>query len=298
MKALYSLLILFTILVEAETHLIVLGSGTPNPDPERSGSAYAVIVDEDVYLVDFGYGVVRSASVLSTEYGGEFNQLNAKNLKIAFLTHIHSDHSGGLADLVLTPWIMGREEPLELYGPQGLKDMSKHLLAAYKLDIDYRINGSQPSNLEGFKINAHEIEEGLIYMDKNVRVEAFANNHGGLNNSYGFVFKTKDKKIVFSGDTTPSTNLNKFAQGAQILVHEVYSSEGFLSKTDDWKIYHQAHHTSSKEIGLIADKLDIDTLVLSHILYWGSNDLSIIKDVKESFNGNIVVASDSLVISQ
>ena len=98
--------------VFAETKLIVLGSGTPNPDPNRTGSAYAVLVNDQAYLVDFGPGVVRSASSLSPTWGGEFEELEAKNLEYAFLTHIHSDHSAGLSDLILTPWVLGRERPL------------------------------------------------------------------------------------------------------------------------------------------------------------------------------------------
>jgi ribonuclease BN (tRNA processing enzyme) len=79
-------------------------------------------------------------------------------------------------------------------------------------------------------------------------------------------------------------------------VHEIYSSEGFLTKTEDWKIYHKAHHTSSKEIGLIANQLGIETLVLSHILYWGANDKSILFDVGKNFSGNTIIASDLIVI--
>jgi len=288
--------LVFLNFVFADTTLIVLGSGTPNPDPERSGSAYAVIVDNKSYLVDFGTGVVRNAAALSPEWGGIYEQLNADKLDIAFLTHIHSDHTLGLADLIFTPWIMGRDVPLQLYGPIGLKNMSDSIQNAYKLDIDYRINGTQPSNKNGYKTEVVEISEGLVFEDKNIKVTAFLNSHGDLQNSFGFVFATKDKKIVFSGDTGPSKNLNKFAHGADILVHEVYSSEGFNSKTDDWKIYHRAHHTSSKEIGLIADQLKIKTLVLSHILYWGADNESILKDVNKNFSGNIVIASDLTII--
>ena len=72
-------------------------SGTPNPDPERYGSSYAVVVNDSAYLVDFGPGVMRRASAMSPSYGGQFVQLEIANIKHAFLTHIHSDHSGGLA---------------------------------------------------------------------------------------------------------------------------------------------------------------------------------------------------------
>ena len=85
----------------------MLGTGTPNADPERSGPAVAIVVNDTPYLVDFGPGVVRRATAATPEYGGEIEGLAAKNLKVAFLTHLHSDHSAGLADLILTPWTLG-----------------------------------------------------------------------------------------------------------------------------------------------------------------------------------------------
>ena len=85
----------------------VLGSGTPNPNPDRSGSAYLVLANDTPYLFDFGPGVVRKMSALSKSWGGAYSELEVENLEYAFLTHFHSDHSLGLADLIITPWIMG-----------------------------------------------------------------------------------------------------------------------------------------------------------------------------------------------
>ena len=108
----------------ADTKLIVLGSGTPNPNPDRYGSAYAVVVNNSAYIIDFGPGVVRRISAMSPTWGGDFPQLELENIKHAFLTRIHSDHSGGLSDLILSPWVLGRDSPLYLFGPKGLKDRS------------------------------------------------------------------------------------------------------------------------------------------------------------------------------
>ena len=178
----------------ADTKLLILGSGTPNPNPERSGSAYAIIANDESYLIDFGPGVIRRASAFSPTWGGEFKAMEIQNLKYAFLTHLHSDHSAGLADLILSPWVLERNEPLNLFGPKGLKEMAEKISEAYSVDIDYRINGSQPSNLEGYKTKVREISEGIIFRDKNIIVEAFENNHGDFRNSFGFVFTTHDKK--------------------------------------------------------------------------------------------------------
>ena len=103
--------------VSETTQVVLLGTGTPNPEPERLGPAVAIVVNDTAYLVDFGPGIVRRAAAMSPSYGGGIEALEAERLKVAFLTHLHSDHSAGLPDLILTPWIMGRDEPLELYGP-------------------------------------------------------------------------------------------------------------------------------------------------------------------------------------
>ena len=129
--------------------------------------------------------------------------------------------------------------------------MAEKISEAYSVDIDYRINGSQPSNLEGYKTKVREISEGIIFRDKNIIVEAFENNHGDFRNSFGFVFTTHDKKIVFS-EMLPTVKVIEKAKGADVLVHEVYSEKGFKEKTKDWQVYHKAHHTSAPDVGYIA----------------------------------------------
>lgn len=278
------------------TKLIVLGSGTPNPDPNRAGSAYAVVVNETPYLIDFGPGVIRRAASLSPPWGGKIEAMTVKNFEHAFLTHIHSDHSAGLADLLLTPWIMGRDKKLNLYGPKGLEQMASSTLEAFEDDINYRIYGTQPSNKMGYKFNFYLLSEGLIYEDENVSVEAFTVPHGSFDDAYGFRFTTEDKVIVFSGDTGPSKTLEKFAAGADILVHEVYSNAGFLKKTKDWQIYHQGHHTSTFEVGEIASRAKPKLLLLSHILFWGSTKDEILKETQSTYKGEIKIAEDLMII--
>ena len=138
------------------TQVVFLGTGTPLPDPDRSGPATAVVVDGAAYLFDAGAGVVRRAS-LGVRKG--ITALNAVNLKIAFLTHLHSDHTMGLPDLMLTPWTMGRTEPLELYGPAGTRAMTEGIQKAWALDIDRRLHDLQPATARGWQVNVHEIAD-------------------------------------------------------------------------------------------------------------------------------------------
>ena len=290
------LLLLISPALFSATQLVVLGSGTPNPDPNRAGSAYAVIVDETPYLIDFGPGVIRKAASLSSVWGGELKGMEVKKLEYAFLTHIHSDHSMGLADLLLTPWVMGRENKLSLFGPIGLKKMATSILLAYKEDINYRINGTQPANKTGYQFKFTELKNGVVFKDKNLTVEAFKVNHGDFSDAYGFRFTSKDKVIVFSGDTGPSDTLEDYATGADILVHEVYSQAGFLKKTSDWQNYHKDHHTSTHEVGKIASRTKPKLLVLSHILFWGSSPEEVMLETQLTYDGAIKIAEDLMVI--
>ncbi len=298
-KLFFSLLfvIVFSSTSYGDTKLIILGSGTPNPDPQRYGSGYAIVVNESAYIVDFGPGIVRRISAMSPTWGGEFPSMELQKINIAFLTHIHSDHSGALADLILTPWIMGRNEPLKLYGPPGLDSMSKNITEAYIDDINYRLYGSQPANKLGYTTEVSEItDDGVIFKDDNVKVIAFKNSHGDFENSFGFLFITNDKRILFSGDTAVSKNLMKYGENLDILVHEVYSSETFVNKSPDWQAYHKSHHTSSIDLGIIAKKLNPKKLVLSHILFWGATEDSLMNDIQKNFNGETIIAKDLMIL--
>ncbi|HNS87343.1 MAG TPA: MBL fold metallo-hydrolase, partial [Parvularculaceae bacterium] len=140
-----------------EFKLVILGTGTPNADPDRSGPGLAIIVDGKPYLVDAGPGIVRRAA--AAERNGE-NALAPEKLDTAFLTHLHSDHTLGLPDLIYTPWVLERAAPLRLFGPPGTRKMAAHLQKAFAEDIDLRLNGSQPSTPEGWKTDVAEIKSG------------------------------------------------------------------------------------------------------------------------------------------
>jgi ribonuclease BN (tRNA processing enzyme) len=111
----------------SQTQVVLLGTGTPLPDPERAGPCTAIVVNGTPYLVDLGTGVVRRAAAARNK---GVQALEPTNLKIAFITHLHSDHTLGVADVLLPPWVMGRKEPFELYGPPGTRAMAERILTA------------------------------------------------------------------------------------------------------------------------------------------------------------------------
>ena len=295
MKIRILILLLLISTASASTKLFILGTGTPNPNPERMGSSYLVLANDEPYLFDYGTGVIRRIAAFSPSWGGEYQALEVENLKYAFLTHIHSDHTLGLADLIITPWIMGRSEPLKIFGPKGAKNMHTNIIKAYQPDIDYRIFGTQPQNSTGYKVIFNELKDKFVYQDENIKVTAFLNDHGDLQESYGFLIETTDKKILISGDTAMSKNLISYGENLDYLIHEIYSQKGFNNKTPDWQKYHQAHHTGPKEVAEIANLLQPKSLILSHILFWGSSEQEILDEVKTFYSGKIIVAEDGMI---
>ncbi len=279
---------LFTLL--SDTRVVLLGTGTPNAEPDRFGPSIAVVVDDTPYIVDFGPGVVRRAVAAAKTKG--IKGLAVNKLKIAFATHLHSDHTAGLADLILTPAVLERHAPLVLYGPKGIRSMAEHILEAYEQDIEVRIKGGEEGDPKAYAVEAHEIEPGVIYKDANVTVRAFAVPHGHWKEAYGFRFETRDKTIVISGDTIASQAVVDACNGCDILLHEVYSLAGIKSRPPARQKYHETVHTSSKEVGEIANKAKPKLLVLYHQLIWTSNEQALMQELQSVYKGAVKYGND------
>lgn len=292
-----------------ETKLIMLGTGTPNADPRRLGPAVAIDIGERSYLVDCGAGVVRRCV---EAYHKGFQGLKAENLTRAFITHLHSDHTLGLPDLIFTPWVLTRNEPLELIGPVGLNNMVTHIKKAYEIDMNERLSGHEEANNRGIVVNVTEIDnaslklDGLVYYDEFIKVYALPVIHGNFEGSYAFKFVTLDKTIVISGDTNPSRELIEASYGCDILVHEVYHTNGLKNRAKHWQKYHSSVHTSALELGKIAQEIKPKLLVLYHQLYMidintYDEDLyskmailenEMLEEIKLNFDGNVVSSND------
>ena len=275
--------------LEAETKVVLLGTGTPVANPEKSGPCTAVVVNGVAYLVDFGPGIVRRATAAALR---GVKGLEAKNLKTAFVTHLHSDHTSGYADLILTPALHARDAPLEVYGPKGLKQMTRHILAAYKEDMRIRFTGGEPSKPRGYVVNAHEIRPGVVYRDTNVVVEAFAVKYGAWEQAFGYRFKTADRTVVISGDAAPGSRIEEQCNGCDVLVHEVYSQLWFAKREPEWQRYHARYHTTTRELAEIARKAKPGLLVLTHQLIWTSNPEEMLREIRANYDGRVVFGND------
>ena len=276
---------------QQRSQIVMLGTGMPVADPDRSGPATAIIVNGSSYIIDCGPGVVRRASAAAKKY--KIDALEAGNLKIVFITHLHSDHTVGLPDLIFSSWVMGRAEPLKVYGPPGVKAMTDHLEEAWAEDIRVRTSGGEPSNKTGYKVDAHEVLSGPVYKDANVTVTAFRVNHGAWNErGIGYIFQTPDRKIVISGDTAPTDAIAKACDGCDVLIHEVYTQAGYEQQKPEWKAYHAKFHTSSQALAKIATDARPGLLVLYHQLFWGHSEQDLLAEVRKGYSGKVVSAHD------
>lgn len=249
---------------QSGSEVVMLGTGMPAADPDRSGPAVAVVVNGTAYLVDCGPGVVRRAAAAAQH--DPLPALQASNLKIVFITHLHSDHTLGYPDLILSSWVLGRKEPLAAYGPLGLQDMTRHILEAWKKDIDVRTRGREKQSARP-EVQVHEIQPGVVYRDANVKVTAFLVRHGSWDEAFGYRFDTPDRSIVISGDTSPSDSVVKACNGCDLLLHEMYD-DSMLKASDQDKApsrkYFAAFHTSAQELAKIANEARPKLLVLYH----------------------------------
>lgn len=268
--------------------VVILGSGTPIPDPSSSGPCVAVVANGQAYLFDAGPGVVRRAQAAAEKFA--IAALDATNLTRLFITHLHSDHTLGYPDLMLTPWVVGRSQPLEVYGPEGVAAMTDHLKQAYAADIKVRTEGIEGLGKRALTINVHEITAaGVIYRDANVTVRAISVPHGSWPQAYGYAIDAAGRSIVISGDTAPSAAIAEACHGCDVLVHEVYSADRFdLVFGPRRGQYHSSFHTSTRQLAELASKAKPKLLVLYHQLYFGPHDeVDLEKEIRRSYTGNV-----------
>lgn len=294
--ALLSLMPIIAASQSPRTQIVILGTGTPIPDPDRAGPGVAIVVDSVAYLFDAGAGVVRRAAAAGRNGVKPFgprtpNGQPAPRFDRLFLTHLHSDHTLGLADVIFTPWIQGRAAPLDIYGPPGTGRLVRGILDGNAEDIAER-TGTRGPSANGWKAVVHEIAEGEVYRDSRITVIAFAVPHANWKYAFGYRIQTPDRVIVLSGDARPNPVIAQQCHECDVLIHEVYSDSGFANLPPLRQKYHAHAHTSATQLGDIATKARPKMLILYHQLFFGDSEETLLAEVRSRFKGRVVSAHD------
>ena len=293
-------------------HVGVCGSGSPMPDPTRSGPCVVVIAGRHVFIVDVGEGGPRTLALMGVQ---------PALVDGVLLTHFHSDHIGGLGELMLQRWATGgHTDPTPVYGPQGVQSVVDGFNSAYGLDKGYRIahHGEEtvPPSGAGGTAHAFDVTEGsdagqIVLQQDGLTITAFPVNHAPIFPAVGYRFDYGGRSVVISGDTAVSPSLVKAATGADLLLHEglqtrmvsvMHDALGGDARTGPAKITADipSYHTTPEDAARAAAQAGVKQLVFYHtipplpIAYLNAAFLG---DAPKLFTGPIIVSTDGLLLT-
>jgi ribonuclease Z len=212
-----------------------------------------------------------------------------------FLTHLHSDHVIQIPDLLLTGWAGGgRKIPLEVWGPEGTRDMLDHLQQAFAFDIHMRRDVDEGIPGDGIKVLSHDIKEGILLDEQGLKVTAFLVDHGPVKPAFGYRVDYRGHSVALSGDTRASENLIRFAQGVDVLVHEVVDADAVRARTGDRRVLESivSHHTTPEQAGEVFTRVKPRLAVYSH----APRAERVISQTRKTYAGPLQEAEDMLTI--
>ena len=268
-------------------HTIVLGSGSPLPDPERAGPATLVRTQIGDLLFDCGRGVlIRAAAAASS--AGAFRGL--------FLTHLHSDHTTDLNDVITSRWVTSfQPHPLPVFGPPGTARLVESTENMLELDIGYRM--AHHADLQWRPTaDVTERERGLVLEEGPVRITAAPTDHAPVRPTVGYRIDEGESSVVIAGDTLPCAGLDELCAGATVLVHTVIRRDlleplGLPRLTDVLD-----YHSSVEDAARTAARNGVGTLLLTHLVPapQAGAEQEWVALAAEHFSGHVVVARDLL----
>lgn len=298
---------------EPASTFITLGTaGGPVLDRNRSQPANALVTDEHVYLIDVGDG----AAVQLAKTGIPLRSVDA-----IFISHLHFDHTGGLAAILGLRYQTSAREPLTIYGPPGTKESVEGIFAFMvpEMRVGYAVPGARRAPTPQETTIVVELTPNVAYNVNSMTVVAVENTHytlpagseeAKLNKSYAFRFDLPDRSIVFTGDTGPSENIEKLAQGADLLVSEMMdipltienirrSNAKRVTPVPDKALesvfqHLQQHHVSAQQVGEMAASAGVKAVVVSH--FAGKEDAQSQADyvakISAVYDGDVNIAKD------
>jgi ribonuclease BN (tRNA processing enzyme) len=300
------------------TSVVLLGTrGGPGIDLTRAQSSSAVVVDGRPYLIDCGYGALRQLVASHVGY---------LQLDTIFFTHLHDDHTGDLAALLSYQWTNGKTTPTDAYGPFGTPDMVRAAVAFFRANVEIRTVDEGRTVDADQQFHGHEVPASAtpvqIFKDDRVTVTAVENGHYPprsrarmSHRSLALRLDSKDRSIVFSGDTPYSQNLVMLARNADIFVCEVVdqtvleqmrqrAADAAAAGNPNNVFRHVAEtHSSPADVARMATEANVRTVVLNHQVPGASAPSGLaypvtgfIDAVRKGFPGEVIVGDDLMVL--
>jgi len=271
--------------------LTLLGTGCPSVDYKRFGPSNLVSTKLAKILVDCGSGITQRLHEL---------KVSSADIDVLLFTHLHSDHAVDLYQLIISSWHSYRIKPWKIYGPRGTKKFVKKIMNAWADERKLRISYESRASAKAFDIQVTEFKSIGNIKIKDLNIKYFEVDHKPVKYAYGFCFTNKNKKLTISGDTRPCENLMKYAQKADVLLHEVFIEGEILqiNKMRTKKTLHnvQSYHTTSTQVGKVAFIARAKKLVLTHFVPTRFNKNNLKKVVKKDFGKDPIIGEDLMKI--
>lgn len=269
--------------------VIILGSGSPLPDPNRAGPSTLVRTKAGDLLFDCGRGVLMRAAAAGSAAGA---------FKALFLTHLHSDHITDLNDIFTMRWAMTfAPTPLHVFGPRGTADLLKATETMLESDIGYRLAHHDDLTWRPSSV-VTEVDQGVIFDEDSVRVTAALTDHRRVVPTVAFRIDDGIRSVVIAGDTVPCAGLDELSSEADVLVHTVVRRDLIeqigLPRLMDVLDY----HSSVADAGKTAARNGVRTLVLSHLVPAPApgTEQEWIDQAAAYFEGDVLMATDLLTL--
>lgn len=268
--------------------VVLLGTGVGPPVNLRQYGASTLIEAGDLRLL-FDCG--RGATIRLAQVGVPLGSISR-----LFLTHLHSDHVIQIPDLLLTGWVGGgRKVPLEVWGPEGTSDMMDHLRRAYAFDIHMRRDVDEKAPGDGIKVVSHDVSQGVVFNQLGVKVTAFLVDHSPVTPAFGYRIDYRGRSVVLSGDTRMSENLIRYAQGVDVLIHEVLDAETIRARFPTNPGMAEgilAKHTTPGQAGELFARVKPRLAVYSH----APDAERVLSQTRRTYKGPLQGAEDLLTI--
>jgi ribonuclease Z len=283
--------------------LVFLGSGGSWPTKDRNLSSIALKMNGEIILFDCAEGTQRQLFQSS---------LNFMHVEKILLSHFHGDHFLGLPGLIQSMYLNERKRPLHILGPQGTTDTVKSLLSIGYFSPTFDIltkdlKDNEEVDFEDYIIKvraadhdipalAYAIEEkprkGKFHPEKALAMgvpegplfrklqngESVEINGKTVNPEDVMGSSRKGRKIVYSGDTRPSSKIEELARDCDVLIHEALLSRELAEKAVKYG------HSSTNHAANIAKRANAKVLFLTHISP-RYDDAQVLEDeAKEIFN--------------